>query len=221
VFEDLPIPYDSWNSTQLWVGQPREVCENSGQGLGVPPALCGPGLPTDTFWAAPLVCEKAEAHYMDWHGQCDMGACVGGLEPGKECLVHDDCRIKVALHHEGVIPSGLYRIQVIGDDCQNELEDDYSDPLMMLQSRWGDVCGPTGAGACTGQAEGIVDVTNDVLGVLDKFANLNNLQKARADLEPRETDFKINVANDVLFTLAAFGAAPYPFLPSGPPPCGP
>ena len=219
VFEDLPIPYDSWNNTHMWVGQPFEVCENSGKGLETAPEDCPAALPTDTFWAAPLVCEKAEAHYMDWHGQCVTGTCVGGLEPGTACLVDDDCQIKVALHHEGVVPSGFYRIQVIGDDCQNELEDDYSDPLMQFQSLWGDVCGPSGAGACTGPVDGTVDVTNDVLGILDKFTNVSNLQKARGDLEPREVDFKVNVANDVLFCLDAFTGGLYPFLPSGGPPC--
>jgi hypothetical protein len=71
-------------------------------------------------------------------------------------------------------------------------------------------------------ADGTVDVANDVLGVLDKFANVNNLQKARADLEPGDDgagngpDFKVNVANDVLYCLNAFTGAPYPFQPGDP-----
>ncbi len=74
-------------------------------------------------------------------------------------------------------------------------------------------------------SEGTVDVTNDVLGVLDKFANVNSLQKARADLEPggdgdnNGPDFKVNVANDVLFALDAFTGDPYPFAPGDP--CSP
>jgi hypothetical protein len=91
----------------------------------------------------------------------------------------------------------------------------------MTQSRWGDICGPGPGGACSAQADGVVDVTNDVLGVLDKFANLSDLQKVRADIEPRDLDMMVNVASDVLYTLSAFGGAPYPFVPSGGPPCGP
>jgi hypothetical protein len=93
------------------------------------------------------------------------------------------------------------------------------------QAKWGDVCGPGGGGACSGAADGTVDVTNDVLGVLDKFANVSRLQKARADLEPGDfgenngPDFKVNVANDVLYCLEAFTGASYPFAPGDP--CAP
>jgi hypothetical protein len=248
-FVSLPVPFDLWNGMDFWAGQPREVCENSGKGLETAPEDCPPALPTDTFWAAPLVCEKAGAHYMDWHGWCAVnenfvaavgggaGICVGGLEPGRVCFVHDDCRIKVALYNEGIVPSTMatptgpitdpatYDIQMISDDCQNELEGDYSIPLTLIQSGWGDICGPGPGGACSAQADGVVDVANDVLGVLDKFANLNDLQKVRADLEPNDDgtnngpDFKVNVANDVLYCLAAFGGAPYPFVPGDP--CNP
>ncbi len=61
-----------------------------------------------------------------------------------------------------------------------------------------------------------------MLGVLDTFANVDNLQKARADLEPGDDgasngpDFKVNVANDVLYCLDAFTGAPYPFAPGSP-----
>ncbi len=177
-----------------------------------------------TFWAATLLC-KGDEHYMQWHGQCNVGSCLGGLESGKACLVDNDCRIVLSLHHEGIIPNGVYDIQVIDQQCPND-EGSYSTPLTMTQSRWGDVCGPGPGGACSAVADGIVDVTNDVLGILDKFSNLNNLQKARADIEgvglppPQEVDMKVNVAMDVLYALSAFMGAPYPFAPSGPPPCG-
>ncbi len=72
---------------------------------------------------------------------------------------------------------------------------------------------------CVGRS---VDLENDVLGVLDKFANVNDLQKSRADLEPgydgtnNAPDLKVTVANDVLFCLDAFTGAPYPFPPGDP-----
>ena len=230
-FVSLPSPFNVWNGMDFWVGQPREACENSGKGLETDPVDCPASLPTVRFWAAPLVCEKAEAHYMDWHGKCVVGTCVGGLKPGKACLVDDDCQVIVSLYNEGIVPSdfekgsAIYDIQVIDEQCPSESEEAYSIPLTMIQPRWGDVCGPGGGGACTGQADGIVDVTNDVLGVLDKFANVNNLQKVRADLEPNDDginngpDFKVNVANDVLYVLDAFTGRQYPASPKDP--CAP
>ncbi len=73
--------------------------------------------------------------------------------------------------------------------------------------------------ACSGVADGTVDVANDVLGLLDKFANINDLQKARADIAPVEVDFIIDVATDVLYCLDAFTGASYPFVPGDP--CNP
>ncbi len=81
----------------------------------------------------------------------------------------------------------------------------------MLQSDWGDVCGPGQLGACTDPPDGTVDVQNDVLGVLDKFSNVNALPKAAADIAPQAPDFIVDVATDVLLALAAFTGAPYPF----------
>ncbi len=221
-FVSLPVPFDVWNGMDFFVGAPREACENSGKGLETAPEDCPASLPTTTFWAAPLVCNKEEAHYMDWHGWCNVDTCVGGLKEGAPCGVDDDCVEYVHLYHEGLVPRGEYEIQVIDSACALQDESSYSAPLTMIQSVWGDVCGPGDAGACSGAADGTVDVTNDVLGVLDKFSNVNNLQKARADLEPGDDgtnngpDFKVNVANDVLYCLDAFTGAPYPFEPGDP-----
>jgi hypothetical protein len=235
-FESLPGPYKAWNGMYLYVGAPREACENSGKGLDVDPATCPPALPTDKFWTAPLVCDVNDAHAMDWRGECVGGTCCGGLNEGEACVVDDDCVEYVHLYHEGLVPSMMltppepiaspaeYHIQVLDDTCA-DLEIFYSVPLVMEQSRWGDVCGPGPGGACTSVSDGVVDVANDVLGVLDKFANVNSLQKARADIEPGDDgfnngpDFKVNVASDVLYCLDAFGGAPYPFAPGDP--CSP
>ncbi len=162
---------------------------------------------------------------MDWRGQCDAATCVGGLNEGQVCVGHEDCVEVIHLYHEGLVPSGVYDVQVIDINCALQDEASYSAPLAMTQSKWGDVCGPGPGGACSAVADGITDVANDVLGVLDKFANVNNLQKARADLEPGDDgdsngpDFKVNVANDVLYCLDAFTGAPYPFVPGDP--CAP
>jgi hypothetical protein len=62
--------------------------------------------------------------------------------------------------------------------------------------------------------------------VLDKFRNLvppslpcPAIIKARADVEPQTPDQLINIT-DVTLVLDAFRGFPYPFSPSGPPPCG-
>lgn len=223
-FVDLPPPFDIWNGMQFFVGEPHEVCENSGKGLETAPQDCPAALPADTFWAAPLLCDPLYVYFMDWHGVCDAGTCLGGLTPGEICSVDGDCAQVVHLYHEGFVPEGTYAIQVIDGLCDLLQESSFSVALSVTQPSWGDVCGPSPAGACTSAADGVGDVTNDVLGVLDKFANVNNLQKTRADLEPGDgggnaPDFKVNVANDVLFAVEAFTGAPYPFAAGDP--CGP
>lgn len=196
---DLPSPFDVLNGQVLWVGEPREICENSGKGPETAPEDCPAALPTTTFWAAALQCEP---YYTDWS-------------------VYDN----VHVHHATVVPGGTYGVQTILEGCGVSYTGNYSTAVSMTQARWGDVCGPGEGGACTAPADGSVDVTNDVLGVLDKFANVNNLQKARADLEPGDDgsnngpDLKVNVANDVLYCLDAFTGAAYPFTPGDP--CAP
>ncbi len=246
-FADLPPPFEVWEHGHplrlgpgdYFVGRPREVCEHAGKDLEVPVTECSIFAgPTRTFWAAPLLCDKGAAHFMDWHGECVGGTCVGGLKAGEACCVDDDCVDVVHIFHEGIVPSkmalpigpitepAVYEIQVVDILCPLQDESSYSPPLTMTQSGWGDVCGPgPGGGACSAAADGIVDVANDVLGMLDKFANVNNLQKASTDLEPGDDgtnngpDFLVNVANDILYALDAFGGAQYPFLPGNP--CNP
>ncbi|RME37400.1 MAG: hypothetical protein D6788_09540 [Planctomycetota bacterium] len=53
----LPAPFDTFNGTTMWVGDPVEVSENS----GVAEPAGAPGFPT--FQAAPLVCDPV---FRDW-----------------------------------------------------------------------------------------------------------------------------------------------------------
>ena len=229
-FVSLPPPFDVWNyentGSDFFAGVPREACENSGKGLETAAEDCPDALPARTFWTAPLLCGKETAHMMDWHGQCPpSGNCVGGLIEGEPCSVDDDCAEVVHLYHEGIVPSGVYDVQVvdpIGDQVAQP-ENCYSSPLTMTQAKWGDVCGPSLVeGACTAVSDGIADVTNDVLGALDKFTNVSLLQKARADIGPGDDginngpDFMVDVAIDVLRALAAFTGVPYPYQPGDP-----
>ncbi len=193
---DLPAPFDALSGTTMWVGEPSKICENSGQGLEMrAPEGCGPapGLSPETFWSATLQCQP---YYTDWSAQ---GA--------------------VYVFHRAVVPRGTYALQTIIEGCGLPSEGNYSAALTMTQGRWGDVCGPGLAGACSQPPDGVVDVANDVLGVLGKFANTLALDKASTDVGPATPDRKVDVANDVLLTLAAFGGARYPFVPGDP--CNP
>ncbi len=162
---------------------------------------------------------------MDWHGKCDNGSCAGGLNPGSSCAEDADCADFVHIYHEGLIPDGEYEVQVLEEGCEVASVDDYSAPLTMIQNRWGDVCGAGLDGACTGVADGVPDVAQDVLGLIDKFQNINALQKSRADLVPGDDgtnngpDFKVTIIGDALFALDAFQGFPYPFTPGDP--CAP
>ncbi len=151
------------------------------------------------FWAAPLVCDKDVAHFMDW-------TTIG--------IVH--------LFHEGFVPDGVYDVQVVDSSCSLQDESSYSAPLTMTQAKWGDVCGPGAGGACTGVADGSPDVPQDVLGLIDKFQNINALQKSMADLVPGDDgtnngpNFVISIPSDVLRALDAFQGFAYPFDPGDP-----
>lgn len=185
----LPVPFQALEGRSFWVTEPQEICENSGHGPEILPEDCGPafGVSPITFWSATLDCQP---HYADWNGYG---------------TIH--------VQHQGILPGGTYEIRAIDERCAVS----HSAPLELTTSVWGDVCGPSAMGSCLAPPDGVADVTNDVLAVLGKFAGTFPLQKARTDLEPGVLDSKINVANDVLFTLDAFTGGSYPF--DAPEPC--
>ncbi len=162
---------------------------------------------------------------MDWHGACDGGTCAGGLNPGSSCTEDADCADFVHIYHEGVIPEGEYDVQVLEESCAVTEDDNYSAPLTVIQNVWGDICGAGPGGACSGVADGVPDVAQDVIGCIGKFQNINAMQKSRADLVPGDDginngpDFKVTIAGDCLFALDAFSGLPYTSTPGDP--CGP
>ena len=193
-----------------------------------PPDDCGPagGLARRWFWAAPLECDKGNAHVMDWHGVCNGGVCIGGLLDGEACTTNADCADFVHIYHEGIVPDGVYEVQVVDSaGCDLNSDFSYSTPLTMTQNHWGDVCGAGPGGACTGVADGVADFAQDVMGLIDKFQNVNALQKSRSDLVPGDNginngpDFNVTIAGDTLFGADGFMGFPYPFTPGDP--CGP
>ncbi len=194
-FVDLPAPFDVLNGETMWVGEPQKVCENAGQGPDVPPESCGPagGLSSRTFWSASLQCEP---YYTDWNAYGTVHA-----------------------YHESIVPGGTYAIQSVLHGCELTNEGNYSSALTMTQAKWGDLCSDGPGGACTGAADGNPEVIQDVLGLINKFQNINALQKSRADLVPSEVDLKVTIIGDALFALDAFQGFAYPFTPGDP--CGP
>jgi hypothetical protein len=194
-FVDLPGEYADWIGTQMWVGEPAVYCENAGQ--DVPPeGGCGasPGMERE-FSAATLHCTPV---YRDWNADGAMH-----------------------VFHEGLIPGGIYDVQVIDEACATTAESSYSPALPVMMSGWGDVVENCAVIPCL-PPDGSVDVTTDVTAILDKFKNsLNALVTARADIEPQVPDQKINIS-DVTFALDAFRGRSYPpgsFPPPSPLPC--
>lgn len=152
-------------------------------------SLCGAN---PTFTSAALGCTP---DYRDWAG---FG------------MIH--------VTHEGIIPGAIYEVKEIHAGCDAMVEVNYSGPLSIPTSRWGDVCGTFTQGTWSAP-DGRIDVTTDVIAVLEKFRNVPRaLIKARAENDFREVDFKINITG-ISRILDAFRGLGYPFFPSGTDPC--
>jgi hypothetical protein len=220
-FVDLPPPYDNWNGLKLFVGERFDACEGGGRGPPGPGLSCGGGfdLVQNWFWVAPLVCDPVSAHFMDW-STLATGYCEGSSSP---CITDADCGVStcgtngvVHLFHEGIVPRGVYKIQVVDSECDLDSESDYSGPLTLAQPRWGDVVKDCTTNPC-GVPDGVVRIT-DAVAILDKFVNLPGApRKARCDLAGNPPnggvlDFIIGI-NDVTWCLDAFIGAQYPFPP--------
>jgi hypothetical protein len=113
--------------------------------------------------------------------------------------------------------AAIYDIQAIDTRCEIGNEINYSEPLVVSQAGWGDVVLDV-SGCPNDPPEGSVGVVTDVIAVLNKFSNNDcAVTKARADLQPHNVDFKIDI-QDVVLCLGAFTGAEYPF---GSGQCGP
>jgi hypothetical protein len=120
----------------------------------------------------------------------------------------------VHVFHEGIVPLGVYDIQMADSSCVPDADSSYSLPLTVTMAKWGDAikdcttnpCGPPNNNT------GIVDVT----ALLDKWKNLpNNVQKVRADIEGspsgdhRVPNLGIDIT-DVTYCLGAYVGQQYP-----------
>ncbi|MFQ5495660.1 MAG: hypothetical protein ACE5EX_09810, partial [Phycisphaerae bacterium] len=150
-----------------------------------------PGFPS--FQNATLSCDPV---FMDWSG---LGT--------------------VHVYHQSIAPGFEFSIQAVVQDCPLTDEANFSPPLTLAQSRWGDATGSFDSINRVWTApDGVVDVTSDVIAIIDKFAGRGGAPiKARVDLEPAVPDRLINIS-DATRALDAFRGRAYPFDP-GPPPC--
>jgi hypothetical protein len=193
----LPGQFSEYEGMQRWVGEPFELCENSGQRTP-PPGGCGPawiGGPAITMQSANLQPTRC-CH--------DFGA-VGELHV-------TDCEI---------VPGAAYTIEAIACSADPANEINYSEPLLMNTSSWGNICGSYEvANDRWGAPDTSVDIVYDVTACVDKFKNLFGAPlKSRADIDPNVPDGKINITSDVTRIIDAFGGDPYPF--AGPGTCPP
>jgi hypothetical protein len=184
---NLPPPYHIRNGLTLWVTEPELACETSGVGRGQP---CPAGH--QTFLLSTLTCDGPV--YTQWSS-----------------------RGTIHVHHESIVPGGIYDVGVIDPGCLN------SWPISTTEiatGRWGNVAGPFSTALqlwTAPESPSSVDVTVDVVAVLGKFRNQTNSPvKARADVEPLRVDQKISIS-DVTRILDAFRGRPYPYLPGSPP----
>ncbi|UCC31529.1 MAG: hypothetical protein JSU86_04475 [Phycisphaerales bacterium] len=184
----IPPPYSGFSGTKCWVGEPATYCENAG--VVSPP--CPPATPTTDFVGASL---GGTPHCMDW-------STVGVLH------VSDD----------DIVPNAVYDVQAIDCDCDFGNEADYSAPLRITTSIWGDAVRNCAVYPC-GAPDGLVGIPTDVTAVLDKFKNLGPplpfqpaIIKSRADLDMNIPNRRIDIS-DVTFCLDAFRGVTYPPLP--------
>jgi hypothetical protein len=201
-----------------WVGAPQTTCENGGYS-GPPPACpATPPLPS-SFKSGSLQCSTP--HYTDWHGVCDQNVCVEGLKAGDSCLDDQECQGILHVYGEGIVPAGwhlsaiqpmVYGVQAIHDSCDTSVEANFSAPLVVPMSRWGDVVGDCITTPCTAP-DGDVSVTWDVTAVLDKFNNYpGTAMKVRCDIVPFDASANRLVdINDVLSANEAYLGWAYPF----------
>ncbi len=233
---NIPPPFEIWKGQEFYAGEPRPYCENAGTGSSVRPDEapgCGqaPGVYENGqvwFWAAPLVCDPAAAHFTDWTTLADY--CNTPGDPAYDahrCEADFDCgggtcgvSDVVHLYHEAIVPShmtagqgpidfeAVYEVSVIDNSCRMDDPLGYSDPVQLHQAGWGDV-NENVAYVPNGPPNESVGVVSDVVGLLNKFSNLlGAMQKTRTDLVPCDVDFNIGIP-DVVATLSAFTGADY------------
>ena len=107
-----------------------------------------------------------------------------------------------------------YDVQVLDGSCAADNEGNYSSPLVLQSSIFGDVTGGFDPAAPVWVApDGIVGIPSDILGLIAAFGSQpGNMTKIRGDIEPCILDFLINIS-DITVALDAFRGLTLPFGP--------
>ncbi|MGB2986770.1 MAG: C1 family peptidase [Phycisphaerae bacterium] len=131
--------------------------------------------------------------------------------------VYRDWSADGLLHVYGgvIVPGATYEIQAIDETCATAGEVNYSIPLTITTSLWGDVVGDCAMTPCS-PPDGDCDF-DDIAAIVDKFRNLAGaLMKARADIvgdSPLGIPDRLANFLDISCIVEAFRGLPYPFAP--------
>jgi hypothetical protein len=138
-----------------------------------------------SFWASTLQCEP---FFSDWAGVSVVSA-----------------------YGSAVIPGAAYEVQ--STQCVDLQEEDFSDPVVIVTGKWGDVVDPFEP-----PSPNQPNFT-DVSAIVDSFRGISGaIDKSRAQIQPNEPDPFGNVSfADISECVSAFIGLPYPF--AGPVSC--
>lgn len=119
--------------------------------------------------------------------------------------------------HEFIVPGGRYLFQEVDAICAFDGESAFSSALEVSTNPvWADVVSNCETTPC-GPPDGIVNVTTDLVALLDKFLNKPGAAaKVRLDIQPETPDGIVGIL-EVTRTLDAFSGATYPYVPSSVP----
>ncbi len=139
---------------------------------------------------------------------------LAGFSPDPDCRDWGSIG-QIDVTDNEVVPSALYEVQAIDCECDFGDESNYSAPLPIATSRWGDLVGDCGVTPCT-PPDGRVDFI-DISACVEKFKNSPVApRKARADVASDNVDRKIDFV-DISWVVEAFRGNVYPF--DGPDEC--
>ncbi len=124
----------------------------------------------------------------------------------------------VFVRHEDLVPSGTYQVLLVPLEAGASAESSSATMRWVTLSGWGDITSSFDPGAgFWGAPDGRVDVTTDVVSIINKFASTPAfLTKARVDLAPATPDLKITIM-DATVAIDAFKGGEYPFVPTSTP----
>jgi hypothetical protein len=182
---------------------PHDVCNGQQKWVGPPRLVCelsgDPNHCPDSLntWVAMLQDEK---YYDTWD---KYGA--------------------IYVYDEQIVPDSKYQIQAIDMSCDKGREANYSAPLQVVTSKWGDTVGIYDEAFCTTGKEGYIDCWkapqgfvdfDDISSTVAKFKNAPNApQKVRADVCPCALDQKVDFT-DIPCVVDGFRNLPYPCEPA-------